>query len=78
MRRLKKGCDTGFGHSLSVQLARLGYKVFALCLKEESIAELQQEANTSNLIGVQADVTKAADIAKVVALVEKESPQGLT
>jgi len=61
----------------AVQLSRFGYKVFALTYKAESIAGLQAEANTSNLVCLQCDVTKDDDIKRVVASVEQQSPEGL-
>ncbi len=68
------GCDTGFGYDLSLELAKLGWKVYAGCLTDKGVTSLKDH---SNLIPVKMDVTKEIDINRVVDQVKKETPQGL-
>jgi hypothetical protein len=70
------GCDTGFGLGLALDLCAKGWKVYAGCLLEESVAALQKRGKP-NLIAVKLDVTQAEDIEAAVAKVDAENPQGL-
>ena len=68
------GCDSGFGNLLAKRLDSMGFNVFASCLTEKGISDLQ--ATCSNkLKPVLLDITKAKDIERVVKFVKKELPQ---
>jgi len=64
------GCDTGFGHSLSVRLHRLGVRVFAGCLfpEGEGAALLRQEC-PDHLTVVPCDVTSQDQVDAAVVRV---------
>ncbi|XP_041363765.1 17-beta-hydroxysteroid dehydrogenase type 6-like [Gigantopelta aegis] len=52
------GCDSGFGHNLSIRLDRLGYTVFAGCLMpDREGAQQLKEATSDRLHIVAVDVT---------------------
>lgn len=62
------GCDTGFGHNLALELVKKGWKVYAGCLTEKGLDNLTHAAKGSagTMVAVQMDVTKPADIERVV------------
>jgi len=66
------GCDTGFGHLLSLHLSRLGVIVFACCLDVdgEGARSLVNE-NCSRLHVLQMDVTKSSQVESCVEYVTK-------
>jgi hypothetical protein len=70
------GCDMGLGHDTALALSGKGWKVYAGCLSEGSVAALQKKGRP-NLIALKLDVTKAEDIEAAVAKVDAENPQGL-
>ncbi|KXS20054.1 NAD(P)-binding protein [Gonapodya prolifera JEL478] len=70
------GCDTGFGRVSAVNLAKKGFTVYAGCLFEKSIAELNAEGG-GNIIGLKMDVTSDAEVSAAVAAIEKTSPGGI-
>jgi len=67
------GCDSGFGLEVTYELARLGFTVFAGCLKEESFQKYQGE---SRIIPVKMDVTQDEQVTKVASLVSKWLEEG--
>jgi len=71
------GCDTGFGRELALVLYERGWRVYAGCLTDSGAADLAERCSGPGMAAVQMDVTKAEDIAKVVARVQEEVPQGL-
>lgn len=65
------GCDTGFGHEAAQRLAEAGWIVYAGCLTDAGMAALGDKAQQlasagKNLVPVQMDVTKQADVDRVV------------
>ena len=73
------GCDTGFGHMLALELVRRGWKVYAGCLTPQGLEALVSKAAGSAgiMIAVPMDVTKQADIDRVVKQIGDECPQKL-
>jgi len=71
------GADTGFGREASLQLARDGFLVFAGCLSEHSIPELQTEAEggAGELIGIKFDVTSDQDVSSCQAVIASQLEQ---
>ena len=57
---LVTGCDYGFGNLFAKRLDAKGFHVFAGCLKEKSINELQKECPCSTVF--QMDVSKEESI----------------
>ena len=66
------GCDTGFGHEASQRLAAAGWVVYAGCLTDAGMAALAEKGRAAvgggggKLVPVQMDVTKQADVDRVV------------
>lgn len=67
------GCDSGFGKLLAKRLDSLGFQVFAGCLTEKGVTDLQASSSES-LKAILLDVTNPEDIAKAVKLVEEIIP----
>ena len=75
-----KGCDTGFGLKLAIDLHKKGFTVFAGCLLKdaggEGAKELEAVAETSSsrvlnkLHVIQLDVTKEQEWKEAVALIK--------
>lgn len=63
------GCDTGFGREVAFQAATAGYVVFAGCLRDESVTEL--ERLSKNIQAFTMDVTVDEDVEKAVLLLSK-------
>lgn len=66
------GCDTGFGHEAALRLARQGWTVYAGCLTDAGMQALAAAAPASKLVPVQMDVTKPADVQRVVKRLEAD------
>lgn len=73
------GYDTGFGYDLAIALVKKGWRVYAGCLTQAAVAELKTKAagGAGTMVSVLMDVTKQADIDRVVAQIAKESPKQL-
>ena len=73
------GCDTGFGHMLALELVRKGWRVYAGCLTPQGVEALLSKAagSVGTMVAVQMDVTKQADIDRVVKQIGDECPQKL-
>lgn len=75
------GCDTGFGHELALELYTRGWKVYAGCLTDAGLNSLSEKAGgggaNNTMIAVKMDVTKQADIERVVEQIKEENPAGL-
>ncbi|KAM9271736.1 D-beta-hydroxybutyrate dehydrogenase, mitochondrial-like [Morus bassanus] len=72
------GCDSGFGHLLALRLHRLGFTVFAGCLRPggEGARRLQQEAGGAGRLRVlRLDVTRARDVLAAKELVLSHLPE---
>lgn len=67
------GCDSGFGKLLAKRLDSLGFQVFAGCLTEKGVTDLQA-SSSERLKAILLDVTNSEDIAKAVKLVEEMIP----
>ncbi|XP_061191913.1 17-beta-hydroxysteroid dehydrogenase type 6-like [Saccostrea echinata] len=65
------GCDSGFGHSLALNLAKRGFTVFAGCLflDREGARSLKESSN--NIHVVQLDVTDDWQVQKAVQTVKE-------
>jgi len=63
------GADSGFGREISLQLARVGFLVYAGCLFEDTIPGLQKEAEglAGELVGIKFDVTSDQDVSSCQA-----------
>lgn len=62
------GCDTGFGHQITLQLAAKGHRVLAGCLTPLGVAQL---AGIANVTAIQLDVTNTVSIAQFASEAEK-------
>lgn len=71
------GCDSGFGRDLALALYERGWRVYAGCLTEAGVKDLAERCSGPNMVAVQMDVTKQADVDRVVARIGEEAPQGL-
>lgn len=67
------GCDTGFGNLLAKQLDSMGFNVFAGCLTEKGISDLQTNSS-DRLRAFLLDITKVNDIERAEKMVKKELP----
>ena len=67
------GCDSGFGKLLAKRLDSLGFHVFAGCLTEKGIADLET-SSSERLKAILLDVTKSEDISNAVKIVEESIP----
>jgi NADP-dependent 3-hydroxy acid dehydrogenase YdfG len=76
---LVTGCDSGFGHEFSLALVRKGWKVYAGCLTPQGMAALQTKTagSAGTMVAVPMDVTKQADIDRVVKKINDECPKKL-
>jgi len=76
---LVTGCDSGFGHEFSLALVKKGWKVFAGCLTQQGMAALQTKAagSAGTMVAVPMDVTKQADIDRMVKNINDECPKKL-
>ena len=68
------GCDMGFGNLLAKKLTSMGFNVFAGCLTEKGIADLE-EVGSKKLKAFLLDVTKKEDIERSKKLVEESLPK---
>lgn len=68
------GCDKGFGNLLAKRLLSMGFNVFAGCLTEKGIFDLQEIGNR-NLNAFLLDVTKKEDIEKSKEYVKSLLPK---
>ncbi|XP_042870611.1 D-beta-hydroxybutyrate dehydrogenase, mitochondrial-like [Penaeus japonicus] len=62
---LVTGCDSGFGYQLALYLDRIGFRVFAGCLRAESQGEGAEKLRifgSSKLHVLQLDVTKRGEV----------------
>lgn len=67
------GCDSGFGKLLAERLDSMGFNVFAGCLTEKGISDLNV-ISSKRLKAFLLDVTKSKDIERVEQFVRKELP----
>lgn len=74
---LVTGCDSGFGRDLALALYERGWKVFACCLTDAGAKVLAERCGGGGMVALQMDVTKEADVERVVVAVEREAPGGL-
>lgn len=68
------GCDKGFGNLLARQLLSMGFNVFAGCLTENGISDLQ-EVGSKKLNAFLLNVTKKEDIEKSKKYVKSLLPK---
>jgi NADP-dependent 3-hydroxy acid dehydrogenase YdfG len=68
------GCDTGFGNLLTKKLDGLGFHVFAGCLSEKGMKQLESETS-SNVTSVKLDVTKTESIQSALQVVKSKLPK---
>ena len=68
------GCDTGFGNLLTKKLDGLGFHVFAGCLSEKGMKQLESETS-SNVTSVRLDVTKTESIQSALQVVKSKLPK---
>uniref|UniRef100_A0A669P5L6 3-hydroxybutyrate dehydrogenase 1 n=1 Tax=Phasianus colchicus TaxID=9054 RepID=A0A669P5L6_PHACC len=73
------GCDSGFGHLLALRLHRLGFTVFAGCLRPggEGARRLQREAaaDAGRMRVLRLDVTRGRDVLAAKELVLSHLPE---
>lgn len=68
----------GFGYELALELYTRGWNVYAGCLRAESVATLNEKAGGPSMRALLMDVTKPADIDRVLKQIQKENAeQGL-
>ena len=60
------GCDSGFGLMSCKKLSKMGYLVVAACLQADSVVAL----NDTVALAVQCDITKEADVSRLVQQTE--------
>ena len=60
------GCDSGFGLMSCKKLSKMGYLVVAACLQADSVVALKDTV----ALAVQCDITKQADVARLVQQTE--------
>lgn len=65
------GCDSGFGHSLALNLDRQGFTVFAGCLFSDREGARSLKENSKNIQVVQLDVTDDWQVRKAVQTVKE-------
>lgn len=65
---LVTGCDTGFGHRLTLDLDKRGARVFAGCLTAEGEKRLKEKCS-ENIVTFRLDVTREDSIQNAVNLV---------
>lgn len=65
------GCDSGFGHSLALNLDRQGFTVFAGCLFSDREGARSLKENSKNIHLVQLDVTDDWQVQKAVQTVKE-------
>ncbi|KAG7465744.1 hypothetical protein MATL_G00156740 [Megalops atlanticus] len=70
------GCDSGFGHSLAMQLDGMGFMVFAGCLfpDGDGARNLVQECS-SRMKVLKLDVTKDEDVASAKEFIQSNLPE---
>jgi NADP-dependent 3-hydroxy acid dehydrogenase YdfG len=72
------GCDTGFGRAAAVRLHQRGMTVFAACLGQKAVDELQQECPTDKMKAFVMNVTDDKSVSEGYAYVHKHvNQQGL-
>lgn len=67
------GCDSGFGQELAYKLDKLGFNVYAACLTEKAVKELDM-STSERLRTAKVDVTKSEDIANFYEFVKNALP----
>ena len=73
------GCDSGFGHAVSLKLHDLGFTVFSGCLfaEKQKGGELEKKGNaTGRLHVVQLDVTSQQQVDAAVETIRSKLPPG--
>jgi hypothetical protein len=68
------GCDSGFGNLLTKKLDGLGFHVFAGCLSEKGMKQLESQTS-SNVTSVRLDVTKTESIQSALQVVKSKLPK---
>ena len=68
------GCDTGFGNLLTKKLDGLGFHVFAGCLSEKGMKQLDDDTS-SNVTLVRLDVTKTESVQSAFNVVNSALPK---
>ncbi|KAK3084902.1 hypothetical protein FSP39_021131 [Pinctada imbricata] len=69
------GCDCGFGNHMARKLDKMGVSVFASCLTDQGMKDLQEQCS-SNLKVLKLNVTNDEDIENAVKFVEKNIGPG--
>lgn len=67
------GCDSGFGQELAYKLDKIGFNVYAACLTERAVKELDL-TTSERLRTAKVDVTKSEDIAEFYEFVKSTIP----
>ena len=67
------GCDTGFGNLLARTLDGLGMRVFAGCLTEVGVKELEC-CCSERLLAIQLDITDPDSVRNAIKVVESVLP----
>ena len=65
------GCDSGFGHSLALNLDKQGFTVFAGCLSVDREGARSLQESSKNIHVVQLDVTDDWQVRKAVQTVKE-------
>ncbi|KAJ1560945.1 hypothetical protein HK405_005448, partial [Cladochytrium tenue] len=75
---LVTGCDSGFGRTIAVSLAARGLHVFAGCLTDAGVTDLQNvDVATGSLDAFIMDVTNSEHVAAARDRVQRACPDGL-
>ena len=68
---LISGCDTGFGYNLACSLYTRNYTIYAGCLTDNAVQQLQHKLPSAHVFKL--DITKQSDIDNAVELVNQYS-----
>ena len=68
------GCGAGFGNLLTKKLDGLGFHVFAGCLSEKRMKQLENETS-SNVTTIKLDVSKTESIQSALQIVKSKLPK---
>ncbi|KAJ1561597.1 hypothetical protein HK405_003407 [Cladochytrium tenue] len=75
---LVTGCDSGFGRTIAVSLAARGFHVFAGCLTDAGVTDLQNvDVAPGSLDAFIMDVTNSEHVAAARDRVQRACPNGL-
>nr|XP_053644338.1 D-beta-hydroxybutyrate dehydrogenase, mitochondrial-like [Cherax quadricarinatus] len=71
------GCDSGFGNALALHLDKLGFRVFAGCLKTGGTgADYLRRKGSSKLHVIQMDITSQKQLEKAAQEIKDLLPEG--